>query len=97
SASAAVPSISGVSWFTPASEFWENSDGRRHRHHPRTPAPMPFCTRVFCRDTTPPSLSEALFWLRQREIPVTITGGSSQHDLLSSFWEEVELSYDPEE
>jgi len=58
---------------------------------------MSFCMRVFCRDALSPSLSELLVWLRQYETPATISGGSSRDDLLSSFWEEVVLSYDAEE
>jgi hypothetical protein len=56
-----------------------------------------FSTRVFCRDQSPPGLSEVVFWLHQHGAPVTISGGRSASDLLSSFWDEVELSYDEEE
>jgi hypothetical protein len=58
---------------------------------------MPFCARVFCRELVSPNLSELLVWLRQYGTPVTICGGSSRDDLLSSFWDEIQLSYDPEE
>jgi len=58
---------------------------------------MPFSTRVFCREPVVPSLSELLMWMRQFEAPLTIVGGPSGGDLLSSFWEEAELSYDADE
>jgi hypothetical protein len=53
---------------------------------------MPFSYRVFCRIVDSPSLSEALVWLRQHELPAVICGGRSAGDLLSSFWDDVELS-----
>jgi len=58
---------------------------------------MAFCTRVFCREAVAPPLSELLVWMRQHETPVTIVGGQSRADLLSTSWTEVELSYDPAE
>lgn len=60
---------------------------------------MPFCLRAFCRDFAAPSLSELSVWLRQYETPVTIAGetASPAPDLLSSFWDQVRLSYDPNE
>src|SRR4051794_26073078 len=58
---------------------------------------MAFCTRVFCREAAAPPLSELLVWMRQQETPVTIVGGRSRGDLLSTTWTEVELSYDPDE
>jgi hypothetical protein len=50
--------------------------------------------RAFCRDFAAPSLSDLLVSLRQYETPATICGGASAGDLLSTFWDEVELSYD---
>jgi len=60
---------------------------------------MAFCLRAFCRDFAAPSLSELLVWLKQYETPATIVPGSvpPEADLLSSFWDEVQLSYDAEE
>jgi hypothetical protein len=58
---------------------------------------MAFCTRVFCRDGSAPTLSELINWLRQHETPVTVVGGPSEGDLLSPLWSEVDLSYDPDE
>lgn len=60
---------------------------------------MAFCLRAFCRDFAAPSLSELLVWLKQYETPATIVPGSVRPDadLLSSFWDEVRLSYDAEE
>ena len=55
---------------------------------------MAFNTRVFCREVALPSLSELLVWLRQHATPVTIVGGASRDDLLSSFWQEAELARD---
>jgi hypothetical protein len=58
---------------------------------------MPFSYRVFCRDITSPSLSDVVLWMRQFESPVTIVGGPSAGDLLSSFWHEVVLAYGDDE
>ena len=58
---------------------------------------MAFCTRVFCRDTEAPPLSELVVWMRQHETPVTIVGGRSQGDLLSTRWTEIELAYASDE
>jgi hypothetical protein len=58
---------------------------------------MPFCMRAFCRDFSAPSLSDLLVWLRQYETPATICGGGSLGDLLSTFWDDVSLCYDPAE
>ena len=60
---------------------------------------MAFCLRAFCRDFAAPSLSELLIWLKQYETPATIVPGSVRPDadLLSSFWDQVQLSYDAEE
>jgi hypothetical protein len=58
---------------------------------------MAFCTRVFCREGTAPPLTEVLMWQRQHGTPVVVVGGASADDLMSPFWSEVELSYDPEE
>jgi hypothetical protein len=57
---------------------------------------MPFCLRAFCRDFAAPSLSELLIWLKQYETPATIVPGTvrPEADLLSSFWDEAQLSYD---
>ncbi len=56
---------------------------------------MPFSHRVFCRDFAPLSLSEILLWLRQHNYPVTICGGRSAGDLLSNFWDHVDILVDP--
>ena len=53
---------------------------------------MPFTYRVFCRELASPSLSEVLIWLRQHGNPVRIGGGRSAGDLLSNFWDDVQLS-----
>lgn len=58
---------------------------------------MAYATRVFCRDSAVPSLSELLVWLRQHETPVTVVGGGSGDDLLSPFWNKVQISYDETE
>lgn len=58
---------------------------------------MPFCMRAFCRDFSAPSLSDLLVWLKQYDTPATICGGSSAGDLLSTFWDDVLLCYDPAE
>lgn len=60
---------------------------------------MAFCLRAFCRDFAAPSLSELLVWLKQYETPATIVPGSVRPDadLLSSFWDQAQLSYDAEE
>ncbi|HEY4183587.1 MAG TPA: hypothetical protein VGP07_00900 [Polyangia bacterium] len=59
---------------------------------------MPFSLRAFCRDFAAPSLSELLVWLRQYETPATLADdGGEAPDLLSSFWAEARLSYDPSE
>ncbi len=60
---------------------------------------MAFCLRAFCRDFAAPSLSELLVWLKQYETPATIVPGSAGPgaDLLSSFWDQVQLSYDADE
>ena len=60
---------------------------------------MAFCLRAFCRDFAAPSLSELLVGLKQYETPATIVPGSvlPDADLLSSFWDEVRLSYDAAE
>jgi hypothetical protein len=55
---------------------------------------MPYSHRVFCRDFAAPSLSEVLVWLRQHEYPAAICGGRSAGDLLSNFWDDVELLID---
>jgi hypothetical protein len=54
---------------------------------------MPFSNRVFCGDSTSPSVSEALVWLRQHGCPAVVSAGQSAGvDLLSSFWDDVSLS-----
>jgi hypothetical protein len=53
---------------------------------------MPFSNRVFCRDSTSPSLSEVLVWLRQRDYPAAVWGGQPAGDLLSCFWDDVALA-----
>lgn len=60
---------------------------------------MAFCLRAFCRDFAAPSLSELLVWLKQYGTPATIVPGTARPDadLLSSFWAEMQLSYDAEE
>ena len=58
---------------------------------------MAFCTRVFCLETEAPPLSELLVWMRQNSTPVTIVGGRSEGDLLSTRWTEIVLSYDDAE
>jgi hypothetical protein len=62
---------------------------------------MPFSTRIFCRDQAVPSVSEMLLWLHQHGRPVTVdapgAGGAPGLDMLSSLWDVVWLSYDPEE
>jgi len=60
---------------------------------------MAFCLRAFCRDFAAPSLSELLLWLKQYETPATIVPGSAGPgaDLLSSFWDQVQLSYDADQ
>lgn len=60
---------------------------------------MAFCLRAFCRDFAAPSLSELLVWLKQYETPATIVPGSVRPDadLLSSFWDQAQLSYDTQE
>jgi len=57
---------------------------------------MAFCLRAFCRDFAAPSLSELLVWLRQYETPVTIAEEANPPaaELLSSYWDQVRLSYD---
>jgi hypothetical protein len=56
-----------------------------------------FSTRVFCREELAPPLSEVLLWLLQRNTPVALASGAAAPDLLSPFWTEAALSYDPEE
>jgi hypothetical protein len=58
---------------------------------------MAFSTRVFCREATAPMLTELLAWQRQHGTPVMLAGGRSAADLLSPFWNEVLVSYDPDE
>jgi len=58
---------------------------------------MPFSTRVFCRESTAPTLTELLAWQRQHGTPVMLDGGRSAGDLLSPFWTEARVSYDPDE
>lgn len=58
---------------------------------------MSFSNRVFCRDLSSPSLSEVLVWLRQHEYPTKIGGGQSAGDLLSNFWDDVQLSVHEDE
>jgi hypothetical protein len=52
---------------------------------------MPFSNRVFCRDLESPSLSELLVWLRQQGHEAKISDARPHGDLLSSFWDRVEL------
>jgi hypothetical protein len=58
---------------------------------------MAFSTRVFCREPTAPTLTELLAWQRQHGTPVMLAGGHSAADLLSPFWNEAQVSYDPGE
>jgi len=58
---------------------------------------MPYSYRVFCRDSAVPSLSELLVWMRQFESPLVVVGGRSAGDLLSTFWEEVHVTYESAE
>jgi hypothetical protein len=58
---------------------------------------MAFSTRVFCREATAPTLTELLAWQRQHGTPVVLAGGHSAVDLLSPFWTEAVVSYDPAE
>jgi hypothetical protein len=58
---------------------------------------MAFCTRVFCRDGTAPTLSELLVWQRQHGTPVVVVGGPAPSELLSPLWSEAAISYDPDE
>ncbi|HET6147638.1 MAG TPA: hypothetical protein VFH68_08900 [Polyangia bacterium] len=58
---------------------------------------MPFSTRVFCRESTAPTLTELVAWQRQHGTPVMLAGGRSAADLLSPFWTEAKVSYDPDE
>jgi hypothetical protein len=58
---------------------------------------MPFSTRVFCRESTAPTLTELLAWQRQHGTPVMLVGQRSADDLLSPFWSEAQISYDPDE
>ena len=58
---------------------------------------MPFSTRVFCRESTAPTLSELSAWQRQHGTPVMLMGGRSADDLLSPFWSEAQISYAPDE
>lgn len=52
---------------------------------------MPFSNRVFCRDLESPSLSELLVWMRQQGYEARISDARPPGDLLSSFWDRVEL------
>lgn len=52
---------------------------------------MPFSHRAFCTVSESPSLSEVLVWLRQNGHHAKISGGSSADDLLSCYWEDVQL------
>lgn len=52
---------------------------------------MPFSNRVFCRNLESPSLSELVVWLRQYGLEAQIRHAQPAGDLLSSFWERVEL------
>jgi hypothetical protein len=56
-----------------------------------------FSTRVFCREELAPPLSELLLWLRQRNAPAALAAGSAAPDLLSPFWTNAALSFDPDE
>lgn len=67
---------------------------------------MAFCHRVFCLDSTSPSLSEVLVWLRQRGFPAQLAtvpgvgqgeggdggGATAPEDLLSGFWQTAAIA-----
>ena len=52
---------------------------------------MPFSNRVFCRDLESPSLSELLVWMSQQGHQAKISDARPPGDLLSNFWDRVEL------
>jgi len=58
---------------------------------------MAFATRVFCKNEPGPTIGDLLMWLRQQDLPVEIAGGASRGDLVSPWWTEVLLAYDPAE
>lgn len=58
---------------------------------------MAFSTRVFCRESTAPTLTELLAWQRQHGTPVMLVDGRTPADLLSPFWAEAKVSYDADE
>jgi hypothetical protein len=58
---------------------------------------MPFATRVFCRESTAPTLTELIAWQRQHGTPIVLDSAHAPADLLSPFWAEATISYDPDE
>jgi hypothetical protein len=58
---------------------------------------MPFSTRVFCRESTAPTLTELIAWQRQHGTPVVLVDGHAAADLLSPFWTLATVSYDADE
>ena len=58
---------------------------------------MAFSTRVFCRESTAPTLTELIAWQRQHGTPIVLEDEHAPADLLSPFWTDAEVSYDPDE